>query len=112
MRKKSRKYTTNEIREKFLTQAMATANYWATLDDPSKTIEQRCESVAFEILVMLDGETDLPPFIVVPNPHPEDKNYHEEEGENYYPDNNFKGISGNISGSLHELFYNYKKKKS
>lgn len=111
MRKKSRQYTTTEIREKFLKQSLATAEYWAKLDDPSKTIEDRCEGVVFSMLVMLDGGTDLPQFIVAPNPHPEDKNYCEEEGENYYPDNNFKGISGNISGGLHELLNNYKKKK-
>ncbi len=59
--------------------------YWAALDMPEMA---RLEGLAFSILVALDGEAAaIPAFIVAPYPHPDDKHYHVENGENYYPEN-------------------------
>lgn len=61
---------------------------------------------------MLDGETDLPPFIVAPDPDPDDRQFREEKMEmDWFPENhhNRDSINGVISGALHEHFY---KKKS
>ncbi len=105
-RKKSRELTTEEIRREFIAQVHHTINYWSELED--KEENDKLEGLAFSILSMLDGcRVGIPQFIVAPNPHPEDKKYCKRGGKNFYPTNN-KRIKGDISGSLHELFYEYK----
>jgi hypothetical protein len=55
-------------------------------------------------MVALDGGAmALPGFIVAPNPHPSDKEYHISEGSDYYPENHELDIKGDIAGGLHEL---------
>lgn len=100
-----REYTVGEIRKQFLEHIRGLVNYWDGI--PEKTITEKLEGLAFSILVVLDGGAmGLPGFIVAPIPHPSDKQFHVEEGEDYYPDNyEIEGrIKGDIAGELHELF--------
>lgn len=101
-----RAYTEDEIRTMLLRHMRSLAKYWATtkLDRKFETKEaemiDRCEGVVHSILTTLDGcSIVLPGFQIIPNPHPDDKQYHLDHGENYFPD------EGDISGFLHESFY-------
>lgn len=98
----SREYTEEEIREKFIKHIWSIIRYWKN-ESRAQTIDEKMEGLAFSILVMLDGESgDMPKFVVSPDPHPDDKDYHIENGENYFPEN------CDISGFLHEVLNEYK----
>ena len=102
----SREYTTEEIREQFLDNVRMLVNYWDRT--PKETTKEKLEGLAFSILTILDGcAGDLPGFIVAPSSHPDDKQYHIDNEENYYPENHEieDKIKGDIAGGLHESFY-------
>ena len=101
-----RAYTKEEVRDMFMDKVRSTAQYWATIPEGG-TIQERCEGTAFSILNIFDGTTmDLPGFDIVARPHPEDKQYCIDEGENYFED----GTVINDDCMLHELFYSGMKK--
>ena len=99
---KPRAYTADEVRDMLLDQIRAIANYWATteLDPEHDTIKRRCEGVAFTILSTLDGSgAVLPGFDLIPTPHPEDKDFHKANGENWF------SPKTRLNYALHEYFY-------
>lgn len=91
---KPRAYTVEEMRKMFLDHLSATVRYWATTDisrpefakDLAKQGEvlYRLEGLMFSFLVALDGGTGLPAFDLIPSPHESDKDYHQENGENWW----------------------------
>lgn len=98
----SREYTADEVRRQFIQHIRVMIDYW---DKTNNSTRDKLEGVAFSILVALDGSAAaLPSFIVAPLPHPDDKQYHISNGENYYPQNDESSVNCNISGSLHEVF--------
>lgn len=100
--------TEEEVREKFLRHVWGLVEYWGKVEGA----DNRLEGLAFSILTALDGAAlSLPAFIVAPYPHPEDKAYHQGEGEDWYPENDSAKVNGNISGSLHEHFLELKPPK-
>jgi hypothetical protein len=97
-------YTTEQVREKFLTHVGGLIPYWAKQEG---TVERRLEGLAFSLLVLLDGGVaSLPKFIVAPDPHPTDRAFHQENGENWFPENHEASLKSDISGCLHELLRN------
>lgn len=94
----SRELTAAEVREQFLQQVRCVTQYWSELPDISD--QERCEGVAFSILNIIDGFSCLPSFDLVVRPHHYDKQFHINEGENYYPD----GVVINEC-MLHEHFF-------
>ena len=69
----SRAYTAEEIRNKFLGYIRHLVWYWDTHADDRNT-RGKLSGLAFSILAMLDGcAIDIPAFLIVPSPHPEDK---------------------------------------
>ena len=93
-----RAYTEEEVRAKVIAHVSAVAEYWASL--PNQTPRERCDGVAFSLLVMLDGGSmDLPAMDVSLAPHPDDKPFHEACGENWFE----PGMMFNDC-QLHELF--------
>ena len=105
---KSRKYTEEEIREQFLNNVWSLLNYWKN-ESRAKTIDKKMEGFAFSFLVMLDGGScNLPGFIVAPATHESDKEYHIENGENWYPQNHNAKVKCDIAGCLHEFFHELK----
>ena len=89
-----RPYTAEEVRDMLLEHSVALARYWA--DQPNMTAYQRCEGVVFSMLAMLDGgSAGLPGFVLIPQPHESDKEFHISEGENW-----FEAVE--ISFALHE----------
>ena len=77
-----RAMTTAEARARFLDVVSASVQYWATL--PGMPARERCEGVAFSILVILDGESGgFPGCDVIARPHPDDAAYYSGRGENW-----------------------------
>ena len=102
-------YTTEEIREKFISEVRALVGYWSYYVDELLTTRERLSGLAHSIMVLLDGCAEPPSFIVAPFSDPGDRDeYSIENGEKYYPDNYdvFDQIKGDISGCLHEELYN------
>lgn len=102
----SREKTTDEIQAEFVEHVRDSITYWDSL--PNITIREKLNGLAFSILVAIDGEADaLPSFILAPRPHPEDKEFHIQKGNNFYPENHLLDdeIKCDIAGDLHEIFY-------
>ncbi len=97
----SRAYTAEEVRAMFIGAARAMASYWATAPDAG-TVQERCEGVAFSLLNCIDGTSGSFPCALdlVLSPHPDDKAFHIDEGENYFE----PGMVIN-DAMLHEMFY-------
>lgn len=77
---------------------------WSEL--PDKTAAERVSGMAFSLLVILDGGVPgLPGFQVIPEPHPDDREWAIGLGNNYYPQSEPNG--NDIAGGLHELFYTH-----
>lgn len=112
-----REFTEDEMRERFLGQLRTYVHYWATVKDPyckvgETDIHARLSGLAFSFLNILDGTTDgLPSLEVVPHPHESDKQFHIDEGENYWPPftlpEGTKTIHGNVDGEvmLHDCWH-------
>lgn len=97
-----RAYTAEEVRDKLLAHVRAMVAYWDTVttNEGPMTQRERLDGLAFSILVMLDGDTmDLPAFDLYPAPHPEDKAFHQQEGENWFDP------ECPVSYALHEFYY-------
>jgi len=95
---KPREYTREEIRKMFLDHFTGMIAYWEK-ETRVESVHDKLHGLAFSILTALDGgAADLPGFKVVPCPHPSDKEYHRQHGENWFPEDT------DIGGSLHEEF--------
>lgn len=101
----SREYTKDEVRAKFLNHVWSLIDYWEAEDRISSN-RGKLEGLAFSMLVLLDGGTSLPGFRVLPDPHPDDKQYHQGRGEDYFPE-----ATIDIAGGLHELFHSVGKER-
>ena len=77
------------LRKEFLDHIHSLVEYWSEVDE--RDAKEKLEGLAFSILSSLDGCSDLPPFILAPLSAI-------KEGECNIKDYN-------ITGCLHELFY-------
>lgn len=92
--------TAEEVCEEFVSHVRHIAKYWAEVEIENPTIRERCDGVAFTILSTIDGATlELPAFDMIPAPHEDDKQYHINNGENWYE----KAVMNDCQ--LHELFH-------
>ena len=106
----SREWTQDEVRDKLIEHLKVMVRYWNSVDEID-TLE-KLEGMAFSVLSMLDGcSMDVPGFIVAPCPHPDDKEYCKEEGENWFPQNHESEVNCDISGDLHEHFAQWENRK-
>lgn len=95
----SRAKTKQEVVEEFLNHVKGMVNYWEN-EERRPTSRDKLEGLAFSFLVMLDGgSVGMPAFDLIPSPHPSDKEYHQEQGENWYEP---EVINDNVQ--LHELY--------
>ena len=95
-----RQFTEPEVRHKFLIHLRNIVESWA--DETGKTDRDKCEGVAFSILSAIDGcSIAIPAFMLIPNPHPDDKNFARKQGENWYPEWS-RAEACDIAGGLHE----------
>jgi len=111
---KPRAFTQKEVTDKFMKHYVSIVRYWRDLPDLS--MNRRFEGLAFSLLTALDGSScDLnTAFHVIPMPHPTDKAYHQEQGENWWPDpppELEEAVTVHGSHMLHDLYYNYLKRE-
>lgn len=100
-----REYTTDEVRELFIGHVDRMIFYWKNLQpDPNlseaEVLEWRLEGLTHSIFATLDGCTSLPGFIVAPMPHETDREFHQDEGVNWFPENNGSAVRADIAGEL------------
>jgi hypothetical protein len=94
--------TKEEARAKFISRARQIADYWGKAGN---TPEDAADGAIFSLLVMLDGGSGgMPGFIVIPSPHPDDKDYHQSKNEDWYaaPPEGLDDFD--IGGGLHDDF--------
>lgn len=100
---KPRAVTAEELRDQLLDHMLCMARYWAELESENHTtVLSKIEGFAHSVLVMLDGcscSSGLPAFDLVAKPHPDDKQYHIDNEENWIEDET------RISDMLHEHWY-------
>lgn len=100
--KMPREYTAEETRDMLLRKIHALVDYWHKETRVTDTRE-KLSGLAFSICSALDGgHMGLPGFVVLTNPHPTDKDYAKERGENWFP-------AGADLGVLHEFYHNHGK---
>lgn len=98
----SKELTRDEVRQRFIVSIRDCILYWS---EQEETDLHKLEGLAFSILVILDGGTGLPGFIVAPNPHPDDKEFLTSSGEDFFSENYESDIKCDIAGGLHELLF-------
>lgn len=74
--------TSEEIREEFLLSVKDSVSLWGNCEGKSDL--EKCEGVAFSILALIDGVGMMPALKLVVDPHPDDKEFLQKEGENWY----------------------------
>jgi hypothetical protein len=81
--------TPEELRDEFMDTCRATADYWATTDAKHQdgtpySCHERLSGLVHSILCIFDGvSVGLPAFDITAQPHPDDKEYHRSEGEDW-----------------------------
>ena len=105
----SRAYTKEEIKEMFLKDCYNKAKFWANVDDPNMSVEDKCMGVVHSILNIIDGtsgNTDCG-FLLIPVTHETDMPYAIEQGRNYFPPQTKEQEDGDIAGDdyLHHDFH-------
>lgn len=95
-----REKTAKEVREEFMEHMKHLCRYWARAEVESEL--ERCEGLMHSVLVTFDGcSAALPALDIVVRPHPDDKEFHQSEGSDWYPD----GVAINDDCHLHDLLY-------
>lgn len=101
----TRAYTKEETAALLMAHVRHMIAYWEREETSSR---EKLEGLAFSIFSALDGSTiTIPKFIVAPDPHPEDKPWHEGRGERWMTPQDpevIKKIQGDLGGSLHDHF--------
>ena len=94
-----RAYTAEEVRKIFLDQVRHLVSYWER-ESREPTAKGKLEGLAFSIMNIFDGTSGLPAFDIVCAPHPDDKQYHIDEGSKYF-------VPGMVINEcrLHELLF-------
>lgn len=87
--------TAEEARKDFLDHIRHLVQYWANRPDA-------LNGLAFSILSAIDGSSAaLPAFTLTLDPHPDDKQYAIDNGENWYE----PGVAINSDCHLHDMYY-------
>lgn len=103
---KPRAYTKQEVRNFLYAQMKAIATDCAN-EKRRPDVQDKIELAMFSLLALFDGSCiSMPGFDLVLRPHPEDKQYHIDQGQHYFED----GMVINDT-ELHHEFCNYGKKK-
>lgn len=95
----TRAKTAEEVRDEVIEHVRAMVRFWATRTDISDM--DRCDGVAFSILSMIDGcSAGLPAIDLVMRPHPDDKAFHQAEGDDWIED----GTVINADVHMHDIY--------
>lgn len=103
----ARELTEDEVRSALLRHVWHMIDFWER-EDRCPGTREKLEGFAFSMLAALDGSsTAVPGFVVAPRPHPDDRQYHADHDEDWYPENHDSDVVCDIGGSLHELFQSH-----
>jgi len=81
-----RQYTAEEVREQFFQYLHTMIRYWSSIGE--RNVEEKMSGFVHSLLTTFDGcSGGMPGFLVCPSCHPDDPEYHRENGENWYPAN-------------------------
>jgi hypothetical protein len=110
----AKQLTQKEIQEIFLGHISTMVDYWAEESRTPDTLE-KLEGLAFSFLTMLDGSCmDIPAFLVVPAPHPTDKEYCQEMEQDWWPQPpeglEEKAVDVHGPNMLHELWHEFRRR--
>lgn len=96
-----RPYTPDEARELFLEAVRGCVHYWSKMASGSEA--DKISGVAFSILNLIDGTSGQYPasLDLVVRVHPDDAQYHRENGDNWHEE----GTVLNESAMLHDQLY-------
>lgn len=90
----------DELRDAFMHHVRDMVWYWSRQDERSEF--RKLSGLAFSILSAIDGTSmGLPAFDLVARPHPDNKQYRIDQGEQWIED----GMCINDDVMLHEEFY-------
>ncbi len=99
----SREITKAEGRKLFLKSVWGRIEFCHRMD---ATESDKLETLAHSILALLDGcDSEMPGFLVIPNPHPDDEDFKKARGENYFK---CASTEEDIAGPLHEMMFKEK----
>jgi len=99
-----REMTVEEVRVALLEHIWTLVDYYDKLKTP-ETPRERLAGLASNILSALDGGPgDLPPFIVAPDPHPDDKPFRRELKQDWFPENLDVEVNAQLK-PLHEFWH-------
>lgn len=99
MSKESRELTHDEMKTEFLQYIHALVDYWEH-EDRAATVKDKLDGLAFSILNAIDGgSAELPAYALIPLGNPDDIEYCQSIGRNYYPEE-----TEDIAGALHDNF--------
>lgn len=100
----SKAYTMEEVQEKFLNYLHALVDYWDKVN--SRNSKEKMEGLIHSILVTFDGTSiEFPALDIVLRPHPDDKDYHIGNHEQWFED----GMCINDDVYLHDMWYHNQK---
>lgn len=98
---RAKKLTRKQIIDRFLAHINGVAEY-AEKESRWQTPREKIRGAIFSVLAAIDGSAvALPSFTLCPAPHPDDRDYNKERGEDYYPE---ESEHINIAGELHSAF--------
>lgn len=77
-----RAITKEEARKMLLKQFAALVNYWSQQEG---TTQSKMSGLVFSMLNVFDGTSlEMPAFNITPSPHPDDKQFMIDQGENWF----------------------------
>lgn len=101
-------YMKDEVQEKFLEAILDNIEYWTEnsggREETKGQVREALKGFAFSMMVTMDGYSGLPKFILAPDPHEDDKEFHIKNGERYFPENDSECVVSDISGNLQDVF--------
>lgn len=110
--------TRDEARYLLMKHLSGLVDYWADEDgrhgiaERNPTVADRLEGLLHSVLVALDGSAmGLPGYMIVPNPHPDDKPYAQRQGYDWEPPVPEKLAERlcDVGGGLHEELFAYRR---
>jgi len=100
-----RAHTADECRERLLRHLDGLVRYMLN-ESRQPTAAHKLDLLVFSILSMIDGcSGEMPAFRLTPSPHPDDQQYWEDHGENWWPED----LSNLSDGELHSRWAQRKK---